>query len=44
MVEKESAVLGYSAEIYSQLDADHHTICKYHASLDPNNISVRNVH
>lgn len=43
IVEKDSAILGYSGEISAALNADHHTVCKYSGPTDPNYISVRNV-
>ncbi|KAK8009239.1 hypothetical protein PG991_011790, partial [Apiospora marii] len=43
VVEKDSAVLGYSEEISAPLDADHHTVCKFASPQDPNYITVRNV-
>ncbi|KAI1204936.1 uncharacterized protein F4807DRAFT_300678 [Annulohypoxylon truncatum] len=42
ILEKESSVLGYPAEISRPLQADHHNVCKYSSPMDPNYISVRN--
>ncbi|KAL8816847.1 MAG: hypothetical protein Q9223_004212 [Gallowayella weberi] len=42
IVEKESATLGYPQETSNQLDADHHTICKFQSREDRNYITVRN--
>jgi hypothetical protein len=43
LVEKESAVLGYPREKTSQLDADHHGVCKFKNPDDPKYILVRNM-
>lgn len=42
VVEKDSAILGYSKEISRPLYADHHGVCKYSSPGDRNYISVRN--
>ncbi|KAI1394272.1 uncharacterized protein F4822DRAFT_435924 [Hypoxylon trugodes] len=42
ILEKDSSVLGYPAEISRPLQADHHDVCKYSSPTDPNYISVRN--
>jgi WD40 repeat protein len=42
VVEKNSSVLGYPAEISRPLQADHRDVCKYSSPVDPNYISVRN--
>ncbi|TAQ86948.1 hypothetical protein B7494_g4728 [Chlorociboria aeruginascens] len=42
VVEKSSATLGYPDEISKSLDADHHNVCKFESTEDPNYISVRN--
>ncbi|KAI2467412.1 hypothetical protein F4781DRAFT_311348 [Annulohypoxylon bovei var. microspora] len=42
VVEKESSVLGYPAEISKPLQADHHDVCKYSSPTDPNYINVKN--
>ena len=36
IVNKESSILGYSGEGSTPLNADHHTICKFSSSDDPN--------
>jgi hypothetical protein len=43
LVEKESAILGYPQEKTSQLDADHHGVCKFKNLDDPKYILVRNM-
>ncbi|KAM0323257.1 hypothetical protein ACHAQA_008848 [Verticillium albo-atrum] len=42
VLEKDSSVLGYSTEVSRPLQADHHDVCKFSSSSDPNYISVRN--
>ncbi|KAI4186814.1 MAG: hypothetical protein L6R41_003235 [Letrouitia leprolyta] len=42
VLEKDSAVLGYSKEISRPLCADHHGVCKFSSPEDANYISVRN--
>lgn len=42
VVDKSSAILGYSKEISRPLYADHHGVCKYSGPEDPNYVSVRN--
>jgi hypothetical protein len=42
VVERQSATLGYPAEISKSLIADHHTVCKYDSIHDTNYISIRN--
>lgn len=42
VLEKDSAILGYSKEISRPLNADHHGVCKYSSPEDANYISVRN--
>ncbi|KAI0204153.1 hypothetical protein F4808DRAFT_475592 [Astrocystis sublimbata] len=41
VLEKDSSVLGYPAEISRPLQANHHNICKFSSPADPNYISVR---
>ncbi|KAM7208213.1 putative WD40 domain containing protein [Naviculisporaceae sp. PSN 640] len=36
VVNKDSGILNYPKEITVPVDADHHTICKFHSRLDPN--------
>jgi len=43
LVEKESAILGYPQEKTSQLDADHHGVCKFKNIDDPKYILLRNM-
>ncbi|SPO06728.1 uncharacterized protein DNG_09422 [Cephalotrichum gorgonifer] len=43
VLEKDSSVLGYPGEVSKSMHADHHTICKYEDSWDPNYITVRNI-
>lgn len=43
VLEKDSSVLGYPGEVSKALDADHHGVCKYENTQDPNYIAVRNV-
>jgi hypothetical protein len=43
LVEKESAILGYPQEKTSQLDADHHGVCKFKNVDDPKYILIRNM-
>ena len=42
VLEKDSAILGYSKEISRPLYADHHGVCKYSSPEDANYVSVRN--
>jgi hypothetical protein len=42
VLEKDSSVLGYPGEVSKPLDADHHTVCKFDGTNDPNYITVRN--
>ncbi|KAK4445791.1 hypothetical protein QBC34DRAFT_412670 [Podospora aff. communis PSN243] len=42
VLEKDSSVLGYPGEVSKPLDADHHTVCKFDGTDDPNYITVRN--
>ncbi|PTB62268.1 hypothetical protein BBK36DRAFT_1145059 [Trichoderma citrinoviride] len=42
VLEKDSSVLGYPAEISRPLQADHHDVCKYSSPIDSNYLSVRN--
>ncbi|PMD13592.1 NACHT and WD domain protein [Hyaloscypha hepaticicola] len=42
IVERESAVLGYPTETSTGLNADHHGICKFSGTSDPNYVQVRN--
>ena len=42
ILDKDSSVLGYPGETSRKLDADHHNICKYNGSDDPNYVTVRN--
>ncbi|KAI0455706.1 hypothetical protein F5B21DRAFT_470367 [Xylaria acuta] len=42
VLEKDSSVLGYPAEISRPLQADHHDVCKFSSPVDPNYIAVRN--
>jgi hypothetical protein len=43
IVDRESAVLGYPTETSSGLNADHHGMCKFSDTNDPNYVQVRNV-
>ncbi|KAI1178312.1 hypothetical protein F4777DRAFT_113251 [Nemania sp. FL0916] len=43
IVSKDSGVLDYPQEISGPVDADHHTVCKYHSRLDPNYLLVANL-
>ncbi|KAF3798287.1 hypothetical protein GCG54_00015267 [Colletotrichum gloeosporioides] len=43
IIERDSAVLGYPGEIFSPLNAVHHTICKHPSQQDANYINVQNV-
>jgi len=43
VLKKDSSILGYPVEISCALDADHHGVCKYSNSNDPNYVSVRNM-
>lgn len=43
VLEKDSSILGYPGEISKALNADHHGVCKYENTGDPNYITVRNV-
>ncbi|KAI0552310.1 hypothetical protein F4679DRAFT_535245 [Xylaria curta] len=42
VLEKDSSVLGYPAEISRPLQADHHDVCKFSSPVDPNYVAVRN--
>ena len=42
VLEKDSAILGYSKEISRPLYADHHGVCKFSSPEDANYVSVRN--
>ncbi|KAI1738139.1 hypothetical protein F4680DRAFT_459999 [Xylaria scruposa] len=42
VLEKDSSVLGYPAEISRPLQADHHDVCKFSSPADPNYVAVRN--
>lgn len=42
VLEKDSSVLGYPGEVSKPLDADHHTVCKFDSTEDPNYVTVRN--
>lgn len=42
ILEKDSSVLGYPGETSKALNADHHNVCKYSSTTDPNYITVRN--
>ena len=42
VLEKDSAILGYSEEISRPLYADHHGVCKYSSPEDANYVTVRN--
>ena len=42
VLDKDSAILGYSKEISRPLYADHHGVCKYSSPEDANYVSVRN--
>jgi len=42
IVNKDSAILGYSNERNALLYATHRSICKFESNLDPNYISLRN--
>lgn len=42
VVDKDSAVLGYSNERTSYLNANHREVCKYASRTDPNYLTVRN--
>ena len=42
VLEKNSSILGYPTEMSKSLNADHHNVCKYENTQDPNYISVRN--
>ena len=42
VLDKDSAILGYSKEISRPLYADHHSICKYASPEDANYVNVRN--
>ncbi|KAI8948085.1 hypothetical protein F4801DRAFT_592075 [Xylaria longipes] len=42
VLEKDSSVLGYPAEISRPLQADHHDVCKFSSPMDPNYVAVRN--
>ncbi|KAL6875968.1 WD40 repeat-containing protein [Trichoderma longibrachiatum] len=42
IVEKDSSVLGYPAEVSRPLHADHRGVCKYSSPADANYVSVRN--
>lgn len=43
VLEKDSSILGYPNEVSKALDADHHNVCKYTGTDDPNYVSVRNI-
>ncbi|KAH7310789.1 hypothetical protein B0I35DRAFT_439689 [Stachybotrys elegans] len=43
IVDKDSGVLDYPAEISAPADADHNTICKFSSRLDPNYILIVNL-
>lgn len=43
VLQKDSSILGYPTEVSTPLDADHHDVCKFTNTQDPNYISVRNV-
>ena len=43
VLEKDSSVLGYPGETSKALDADHHGVCKFENTRDPNYITVRNI-
>ena len=43
IVEKDSAILGYSGEISMSLEADHHSIVKYKTREDPSYVIVRDM-
>lgn len=42
VLEKDSSVLGYPAEISRPLQADHHDVCKFSSPMDSNYVTVRN--
>lgn len=42
VLEKETSILGYPAEISRPLQADHHGVCKFSSPVDSNYLSVRN--
>ena len=42
IVEQPSATLGYPEEGSAPLFADHHHICKFSSSVDPNYVTVTN--
>ncbi|KAM0802252.1 WD40 repeat-containing protein [Usnea florida] len=42
VLEKDSAILGYTKEISRPLYADHHGVCKYSSTEDANYVSIRN--
>ncbi|KAI0857820.1 hypothetical protein F4860DRAFT_488388 [Xylaria cubensis] len=42
VLEKDSSVLGYPAEISRPLQANHHDVCKFPSPVDPNYVAVRN--
>jgi hypothetical protein len=43
VLEKDSSVLGYPGETSKALNADHHGVCKFEDTGDPNYITVRNI-
>jgi hypothetical protein len=43
IVDKSSAILGYTREVAIALNADHRGVCKYNNPQDPNYIIVRDV-
>jgi hypothetical protein len=43
VLEKDSSVLGYPGETSKALNADHHGVCKFENTKDPNYITVRNI-
>ena len=40
VLDRESSVLGYSGEISTSLDADHHNVCKFQSPTDSNYLKV----
>lgn len=42
VLDKDSSMLGYPAEISRPLQADHHDVCKYSSPIDSNYVTVRN--
>lgn len=43
VLNKESSVLGHAGEVSNFLVADHHDVCKFSDSQDPNYITIRNL-